>query len=309
VDFIHHWQPRTGLPLSTFIKPLDIRRERFHEWERRYGKENAHNCLIPRDHQLLPEERKRILAFYADNSLEGYRRLTYLMLDADIVHVSSSTTYRVLVAAGVLVSRAQKLSKKSKGFHQPDAIHRHWHVDITYIKIKGVFFYLILVLDGFSRYIVAWDLRERMTESDVEVVIQKGKEAFPGAKPRVISDNGSQFIAKEFKTFMALVGMTHTTTSPYYPQSNGKLERCNKTIKMFLRTQHIANYEDGSRLIGEFISYYNNERLHSAIGYVTPKDKLEGKEQRIFFEREEKLAQARARRKSLRQGEAMIRSA
>jgi transposase InsO family protein len=85
------------------------------------------------------------------------------MLDGDIVHVSPSTTYRVLVAAGVLTSKVKKPSKKGKGFHQPDAPHRHWHIDITYIKIKGVFYYLILVLDGYSRYVVAWDLRDRMT--------------------------------------------------------------------------------------------------------------------------------------------------
>lgn len=303
MDFIHHWQPRTGLTLGVFLRPLDIRHERYHQWERRYGKENEHNRLTPRDHQLLPEERARIVEFYSRNSLEGYRRLTYLMLDGDIVHVSPSTTYRVLIAAGVLTSKVKKPSKKGKGFHQPDAPHRHWHIDITYIKIKGVFYYLILVLDGYSRYVVAWDLRDRMTEADVEIVIQKGAEAFPDAKPRVISDNGSQFIAKEFKVFMAIVGMTHTTTSPYYPQSNGKLERCNKTIKEFLRTRYLADVEDGKRLVAEFISYYNDERLHSAIGYITPKDKLTGNEQRIFSEREAKLEQARALRKARRQEE------
>lgn len=160
------------------------------------------------------------------------------------------------------------------------------------------------MLDGYSRYIVAWDLRERMTEADVELVIQKGKEAFPEATPRVISDNGSQFIAKEFKVFMTLLGMTHTTTSPYYPQSNGKLERCNKTIKEFLRTMYIADYDDGKRLVAEFITYYTNERLHSAIGYVTPKDKLAGNDQRIFAQREAKLEQARALRKARRHEEA-----
>lgn len=145
-----------------------------------------------------------------------------------------------------------------------------------------------------------------MTEADVEIVIQKGAEAFPNAKPRIISDNGSQFIAKEFKVFMAIVGMTHTTTSPYYPQSNGKLERCNKTIKEFLRTRYLADVEDGKRLVAEFISYYNDERLHSAIGYITPKDKLTGNEQRIFAEREAKLEQARALRKARRQEERPI---
>jgi putative transposase len=223
------------------------------------------------------------------------------MIDADLVYVSPSTTYRVLLAAGLMHRKDPKKSKKGTGFKQPGTPHRHWHIDITYIKIKGIFYYLILVLDGYSRYIVGWDLRPQMTEQDVEIAVQKAREAFPAATPRLISDNGSQFIAKEFKHFLGLVGMTHTTTSPYYPQSNGKLERCNKTIKDYLRTNYLADFADGYRLIGEFIVYYNSERLHSAIGYVAPAAKLARREQAIFQEREAKLQAARAARQAQRQ--------
>ena len=140
-----------------------------------------------------------------------------------------------------------------------------------------------------------------MTEQDVEIALQKARENFPGVKPRIISDNGSQFISKEFKQFIVQVAMSHTTISPNYPQSNGKLERCNKTIKDYLKTMYIVDLEDGCRLIGEFINYYNDIRLHSAIGYVAPKVKLNGQEQRIFQQREEKLQSARFQRQSLRQ--------
>lgn len=300
MDFINTWRARVGLPLSLFLRALGIGRERYRDWCQRYGKVNEHNRLIPRDHELLPEEREKIIAFYQANSLEGYRRLTYMMIDADIVYVSPSTTYRVLLAAGLMRSKDTRPSKKGKGFKQPGAPHRHWHIDITYIKIKGVFHYLILVLDGYSRYIVGWGLREQMNERDVEIVLQQAHEAFPYARPRLISDNGSQFIAKEFKQFLTVVGMTHTTTSPYYPQSNGKLERCNKTIKDYLRTQYLADPEDGRRLSGEIIHYYNDERLHSAIGYVTPIDKLAGREQDIFAQREYKLQSARQARATRR---------
>lgn len=247
------------------------------------------------------EEREQIITFYEKNSLEGYRRVTYMMIDADIVYVSPSTTYRILLAAGLMRKKEERKTKKGKGFKQPGSAHSQWHIDITYIKIKGVFYYLILVLDGYSRYIVGWSLRKQMTEADVEIALQKAYENFPGVTPRVISDNGSQFISKEFKQFIAHVGMTHTTTSPYYPQSNGKLERCNKTIKEYLRTMYIADFEDGCRLIGEFVKYYNDIRLHSAINYVAPKIKLAGQEQSIFQQREEKLQAARLQRQLLRQ--------
>lgn len=219
------------------------------------------------------------------------------MIDADIVYVSPSTTYRVLLSAGVLIKKNRRKSKKGTGFNQPQVAHQHWHIDITYIKIKGVFYYLILVLDGYSRYIVAWDLREKMTEADVEIVVQTGRETFSGVTPRIISDNGSQFVSKEFKIFITQVGMTHVTTSVHYPESNGKLERCNKTIKQFLMTMYIADFEDGKRLVGEFIAYYNTERLHSAIGYVTPADKLAGREKIISQQRDLKLETARQKRR------------
>ena len=114
---------------------------------------------------------------------------------------------------------------------QPLAIHEYWHIDISNLNIKGTFYYLCSVLDGCSRYIVHHEIRESMKESDVEMVLQRAKEKYPAARPRIISDNGPQFIAKDFKEFIRISGMTHVRTSPYYPQSNGKLERWHKTLK------------------------------------------------------------------------------
>jgi putative transposase len=80
------------------------------------------------------------------------------------------------------------------------------------------------VLDGYSRFIVHWDLRESMTEAEIEIILEAAKEKYSQAKPRIISDNGPQFIARDFKELIRLPGMTHVKTSPYYPQSNGKIE-------------------------------------------------------------------------------------
>jgi hypothetical protein len=107
---------------------------------------------------------------------------------------------------------------------QPLAAHEHWHVDVSYLNLGGTFYYLCSLLDGYSRLIVHWEIRERMTERDVETIVQRGLEKFPDARPRIISDNGPQFIARDFKEFVGLSGITHVRTSPYYPQSNGKLE-------------------------------------------------------------------------------------
>jgi len=124
----------------------------------------------------------------------------------------------------------------------------------------------------------------------------------PGARPRIISDNGPQFIAKDFKTFIRLCGMTHVRTSPYYPQSNGKLERWHRSVKSeCLRPGTPLSLADARRLVTEYVEHYNTVRLHSAIGYVTPKDKLEGREPVIFADRDRKLTEARERRRVRRQ--------
>lgn len=237
-----------------------------------------------------------MIAYYQSNPLEGYRRLSYMMIDEDVAYVSPSTTYRILKASQLLASRKFVISKKGTGFNQPALAHAHWHTDFTYIKIGGELYHLILLLDGFSRFIVAWDITKVIDSNSCQVVIQKGKELFPGATPRIISDNGKQFTSKEFQSLLAQVGMTHVTTSPYYPQSNGKLERCNKTIKSYLRTRHIADLKEALKVVGAFIEYYNTKRLHSAISFVTPQAKLLGKAQEIIRVRTEKLEVARAER-------------
>ena len=102
---------------------------------------------------------------------------------------------------------------------------------MSYINISGTFYYLCSVLDGCSRLIVHWDLREAMTEADIEIILEGAKEKHPEARPRIISDNGPQFIARDFKEFIRISGMTHVRTAPYYPQSNGKIERWHKSLK------------------------------------------------------------------------------
>jgi hypothetical protein len=149
------------------------------------------------------------------------------------------------------------------------------------------------------------EIREKMEESDVEVILQRARECHPGVTPRIISDNGPQFIAKDFKEFIRIAGMTHVKTSPYYPQSNGKIERWHKTLKGdCIRTQVPLSLDDARRIVADYTVHYNTVRLHSAIGYVTPQDKLDGKDKAIQDERDRKLAEARERRRQLRQAQA-----
>lgn len=277
---------------------LALPTSKFHDWKSRYGKANEHNGQVPRDHWLEEREKQAIIAFHEQFPLEGYRRLAFMMLDRDVVAASPSSVYRVLKAAGLLQPWNAKPTKKGTGFVQPLAPHEHWHVDISYVNVCATFYYLCSLLDGASRYIVHWELKAQMTETDVEIIIQRAREKFPQARPRIISDNGPQFIARDFKEFIRICGMTHVRTSPYYPQSNGKLERWHRTIKsQCLRTGAPLSLQEARRLIEEFVAHYNNIRLHSATGYITPKDMLEGRAQSIHEQRDRKLEAAREKRR------------
>ena len=249
---------------------------------------------MPRDHWLTEDEIARICQFARQNPSEGYRRMTFMMLDTDVVCCSPASVYRVLKKAGLLAGQTPNVTKKGTGYVQPLQPHQEWHVDVSYLNIAGTFYFLCSILDGYSRFIVHWEIREKMEEIDVETILQRARECHPGVTPRIISDNGPQFIAKDFKEFIRIAGMTHVRTSPYYPQSNGKIERWHKTLKGdCLRVKVPLSPEDARRIVADYVQYYNHVRLHSAVGYVTPNDRLLGNDEAIHAERDRKLAEAR----------------
>ncbi len=281
---------------------IAIGRSKYQDWVTRFGKVNEHNAWVPRDHWLTEDEIARICNFARSHPDEGYRRMTFMMLDADVVACSPSSVYRVLKRTGLLSGQTPNVTKKGTGFVQPLKAHQEWHVDVSYLNIAGTFYFLCSILDGYSRFIVHWDIRDKMEESDVQSIILRAREKFPSATPRIISDNGPQFIAKDFKEFIRIMGMTHVRTSPYYPQSNGKLERFHKTIKgECIRVLVPLSLDDARRIVTDYVAHYNHVRLHSAIGYVTPNDKLLGNDAAIHAERDRKLTEARERRKQMRQ--------
>ena len=231
VDYVGYWLSRVELPAARLIKWLGISSSKFYDWRKRYGLANEHNGKVPRDHWLLDEEKQAIIRYHFDHPLEGYRRLAFMMIDEGVACVSPASVYRVLSEAGLLGRFTGKPSLKGTGFDQPARPHEHWHIDVTHVNICGTFYYLFSVIDGMSRYLVHWDLRESMKEWEVEVILERAKEKHPEARPRIISDNGPQFIARDFKEFIRISGMTHVRTSPYYPQSNGKIERWHQSLK------------------------------------------------------------------------------
>ena len=182
VRFIRHWAAHTGLSVVLLVGWLGIALSKFSRWDRRQGTPNRHNAPIPRHFWLEDWEKAAIVAFQDRYPLEGYRRLAYMMMDADVVAVSPSSVYRVLKAAGKLAPRGGAPSKKGTGFEQPVRPHEHWHIDVSYLNICGTFFFLCSILDGYSRSLLHWEIRETMTEAEVETILQRAR-AVPRRAP------------------------------------------------------------------------------------------------------------------------------
>lgn len=289
---------KTEIPLVRLLGFIGLKRTKFYQWNQRFGQANQHNGHVPRDFWLETWEEKAIIEYKKQHPDIGYRRLTYMMMDDDVVAVSPATTYRVLYKAG-LTSRWNKTSSKAKktGFKQPKRPHQHWHTDISYVRYKGVFQFLISVLEGYSRFVLHHGLRAHMQEYDVELVLQETFEKYPGVSPRLITDNGSQFIAQEFKSFVSKMNFEHVQTSRNYPQSNGKIEAFHKNIKTeCLRKQSFLSQQELKTSVQNYIDYYNHTRLHSGINYLPPAAVLEGRADAILKERDMKLEKARKRR-------------
>jgi transposase InsO family protein len=297
VATIRQTASKTELPVNLLLQWLSLPENKFCQWVGRRSLPNRHNGKIPRRHWITDDEKQRILDFQAEHSEEGYRVLTYMMMDEGIVAVSPATVYCVLRQADRLNRWDRKPSKKGDGFDQPTSPHQQWHIDISYVNILGTFYYLIAVLDGYSRYIIHWELRESMTSDDVQTTLQRAVEKAGRSAENLISDNGRQFVARDFRHFLRVKGMKHVTTSPYYPQSNGKLERAHKTIKSeAIRKKVILSYEDAVDNLTTFIDHYNHHRLHAALQYVTPKHMLEDTAQQVWDRRDQLLEEARRKR-------------
>ena len=280
---------------------LGLQTQKISEWKK--GKVAKVKSNIPKSHWSTPEEQKAVIEFKKENMLIGYVRLAWMMIDRNIAYLSPSSVYRILVNAALNNKWTKPYSEpKKEGFDQPERVHEHWHTDISYVHFQGIFVYLICVLDGFSRAILSWDIRTSMESYDVQIVLWRACEKYLDASnpnnPRLITDNGSQFLTSEFKATLKEFSMTNVKTSVNHPQSNGKLERFHGTIKSeAIRDMPKFTLEQMKKKVGEWIRFYNYERLHSSLDYVAPMDIMEGRRDSILSERKQKLLEGKQKRK------------
>jgi transposase InsO family protein len=291
---ILRYKTMTGLSFAFLLMYAGISQRTWREWQHRRGVETKHNNNIPKSYYLTPGEERAIIAYIIENSLKGYRVLCYEMIDKNIAFVSPTSVYNVIKRHNLGKKWVEAQEMKKHGFDQPKTIHEQWHIDFSYIKIDGAFYYFLGILDGYSRRMLNWRLCENMEGINAEILVTETKELYPDAKDvRLISDNGSQFISKDFKELLELLELKHTFTSANHPQSNGKLERFHRTLKSeHVRRSAYLNYKDACIRMAHWIVFYNNVRLHSSIWYLTPNDVFYDRTSVRLAERKEKLHNA-----------------
>lgn len=249
---------------------------------------------------ILPQEEQAVVNYRLRHKDVGYRKLTWMMIDENIAFLSESSVYQILLKHNMLFGWARPVGEPAKKEYtqKPQYVHHHWHTDIAYIKIAGVFYFLIMVLDGYSRFLLGWDLMTDMLGSSVEDFVARVKEKYPYSKPMLIHDNGGQFVSHDFKRLVTSLDIQSVRTRRNHPETNGKIERLNGLVKSeAIRPGAPQTYVEAWEILNEYEFLYNHQRLHAGIKFMRPADAFFGREFKIQKERNQKLQSARSERR------------
>jgi putative transposase len=298
----------SGLPCSRALAQLRLPRSTYYRWLKRLSEDRLQDkkggSPIPWN-KIIPEEEAQILAEARASPELSCRQLACTLTDGGNMYVSESTVYRILKREG-LIKPAEIIGfKASKEYrHKTQCPNQLWATDCCHLKVMGWgWYYLVTVMDDFSRLILAWDLKVDMAGRSLEDVVQQAVD-FTGMtdvpmenRTVLLSDNGAGYISQQFNEYLRLVGIKHINAAPFHPQTNGKIERYHRTLKGDIGQ---VPYEMPSVLketISTFIKYYNYRRYHEGLGNVTPYDVYTGRHMAIMQKRKEVKSRTLAERR------------
>jgi putative transposase len=258
--------------------------------------------------RITHEEEGRILEVARESPELSSRQLSVWITDNAGFAVSESTVYRILRKEG-LVKRLEVKLVAGKEYHtKTTRPHQMWAIDASYFRVVGWgYYYLVTVMDDYSRFIIAWRLQRDMSSDSLIEVIQEaidttGMTDVPVKdRTKLLSDNGAGFISRAFRDYLHLVGITHILAAPFHPQTNGKLERYHRTIKTEVNQIPYEFPVDLEKAITDFVEYYNFRRYHKALGDITPADVLNSRKDQILKSRKEVKEQTIQNRRNYNQ--------
>jgi putative transposase len=291
---------QSHLPVRRTLEKLGIPRATFYRWYDLYqtGGPEALRDRSPSPRRVwnrIPEEiRSQIIGLALDQPELSPRELAVRFTDERCYFVSEASVYRLLKTHDLITSPAYILIRAADEFRdKTTAPNQLWQTDFTYLKVTNWgWYYLSTVLDDFSRFIVAWKLCATMRASDVTETLDLALAA-AGLdqisvvhRPRLLTDNGSSYIAGDLAEWLDGRGMAHIRSAPCHPQTQGKIERWHQTLKNRILLEHYYLPSDLERQIAAFVEHYNHARYHESLGNLTPADVYFGRGQTILIERE-----------------------
>jgi putative transposase len=300
MQIVRATQTRSGWSAHRTLAVLGVPRSVYYGWRRRECP--ADRPGIPcRVYEVLPEERAAICRFALAHPKIGYRKLTWMMIDAAVACVGESTVYRVLDQADLL-SRWKRSERSSGEYNfRPTAPHQQWHTDVMYVWVAGRFYFLLNFIDAYSRYSVHHKLLLSLDGQSVSIELAAALEAHPGAQPRVVHDRGSEFVNRDVAAVIKAHNLIDIKTRARHPESNGIVERFNGTARDETNNDYGANYFAAQAIIGKLMTHDNDHRLHASLGYMTPLTWHRGQPIEVRERRAGKIAAARAHRKLINQ--------
>jgi putative transposase len=254
--------------------------------------------------RVMPNEERRILAVAREFPELSSRQLSAWITDNEGFAVSESTVYRILRREGLVKRQEIEIAAANEYHTKTTCPHQMWATDASYFRVVGWgYYYLVTVMDDYSRFILGWKLQKDMSANSLIEVVQEAVDATGMTdvpvenRTRLLSDNGAGYVSRAFRDYLRLVGIGHILAAPYHPQTNGKVERYQQSLKKEVNQLPYELPSELERAIAAFVDYYNYHRYHKALSNVTPADVLYGRREEILQRRKEVWIQTINRRR------------